>query len=129
MRAVSSSRVEIRGFLLRRCRLAISAASRIDGGGGESSVVSRFRRPDTDRNAGGWKCVVVRFVRLGEANVAGPLKVSTLRILPFEARRFSWKLVCCGQGVSHVWSTRLPRAAWEQGISLNQLAGIPLVPS
>lgn len=50
---------------------------------------------------------MVRFERLGEANVAGPLKLSTLRILPFEARKFSWSIVCCEVGVSYEVLTRL----------------------
>lgn len=84
---VSAPRTDMRGLLLRRCRLAISAASRMDGGGGDSSAVSRFRRPDTVRIGCGFE--LRRVVRLGAANVAGPLKVSILRSLPFEARRLS----------------------------------------
>ena len=42
--------IERRGFLLRRCKLAISAASAIEGG--DTGEDDRFRRPDTERSAG-----------------------------------------------------------------------------
>ena len=94
-----SSCVAIRGFLFRRCRLASSAASLMDGTDGESSVCSRFRRPDTARMAGFW-ARFGRLMRFGVANTGGPLKDSTFLSVPFDDRRESCRTLCCENIVS-----------------------------
>jgi len=84
----------MRGFLLRRCRLASSAASFIDGTGGESSEDSRFRRPETARRCGLW-AKAGRMARLGVAKTGGPLNDSTFFSVPLADRREFWSLLCC----------------------------------
>jgi hypothetical protein len=66
-------------------------------------VVSRLRRPDTDRSVGGWELVLGRVLLLEDANFGGPLEVSIVRIFPFEARKFSWRVLCCATQVSSEW--------------------------
>jgi hypothetical protein len=89
-----SSCIVIRGFLLRRCKLASSAASLIEGMGGESSLGSRLRRPETARMAGFWT-ELGRTTRFGVANTGGPLNDSTFLRVPFDDRRESCRTLCC----------------------------------
>jgi hypothetical protein len=91
----------MRGFLLRRCRLASSAASFIEGTSGESSEESRFRRPDTARKCGLW-AKAGRVVRFGVAKIGGPLNDSTFWSVPFEDRRELWRFLCC-EVESQLW--------------------------
>lgn len=68
-----------------------------------------------------------RFARLGEANAAGPLNVSTVRILPFEARRVSCKAVCCAKGQFCVMNASAP-SGLRTGQIPELIGCIPLAP-
>lgn len=84
--------IERRGFLLRRCKLASSAASAIEGG--ETGEDDRLRRPDTERSAGWGNAVLDRAKRLGVAKVGLPFSDSNAWSFPLEVFRFRWRFRC-----------------------------------